>query len=302
MVAADPSGSLRVDVRCADYWATPDRGLLVTVDGVPTTPAGTNGATISGFALDEAGNVSGPYSVWTPTDVGFDVAPGPHRVAVDAPGCASLVSDARSPLPPPRFSRDGCRSMTRGSRVPSARPIRSASRSWMGPRPPVASWNPARHGLRVRRLLDSRWMALDLVRASRAGGRRRPRLRRWLALGHGDVHGAEPGHPRRDHELVHGHRGRCAVRGAGRRTPPVSRRRRRGRQWTRRRCDDPLRHARSSCDARHAARYLRRWVVPPGLGIDHRQAGVQLGRAAAGLLRRPPHGHRRPAWPPPPCW
>ncbi len=88
--AADPAfdpltsgGNLRVDVRCADFWATPDHGLRVSVDGV-AQPARMNGVDTVGY---------GAHSVWEPTDVGFVVAPGHHRLAIAAPGCASSARD-----------------------------------------------------------------------------------------------------------------------------------------------------------------------------------------------------------------
>jgi hypothetical protein len=38
------TGNLRVDVACADYWATPDRGLAVELDSVRVDALRTNGA------------------------------------------------------------------------------------------------------------------------------------------------------------------------------------------------------------------------------------------------------------------
>ena len=84
--AFDPvtsGGNLRVDVRCADFWATPEHGLRVSLDGV-AQPGRMNGATELAY---------GHYNVWEPTDVGFAVAPGHHRLAIAAPGCATTALD-----------------------------------------------------------------------------------------------------------------------------------------------------------------------------------------------------------------
>ena len=60
-----PDGDLRVDLQCADYWATPSAGLRVTVDGAPADATGTNGRTVTGVGKH------GAYTAWVPTDVGF---------------------------------------------------------------------------------------------------------------------------------------------------------------------------------------------------------------------------------------
>lgn len=85
------TGNLRVDVACADYAATPERGLAITLDGTPIEALRTNGAT--GIAWSE----NGPYSVWEPTDIGFLVEPGRHRVTIAAPGCAPTMLDVDAP-------------------------------------------------------------------------------------------------------------------------------------------------------------------------------------------------------------
>lgn len=90
---AEPSGNLRVDVHCADYWATPERGLAVTIDGRPERASATNGTTLAAVAIDANGLASGPYTTWEPTDVGFEVTPGAHRLTVEAPGCRSVERD-----------------------------------------------------------------------------------------------------------------------------------------------------------------------------------------------------------------
>lgn len=91
VAAADPGGDLRVDVRCADTWATPETGLTVLVDGVPTPALGENG--LSGFELAVYHHIATPIWTWNPTDIGFPAGPGPHRVAIQAPGCALLTQD-----------------------------------------------------------------------------------------------------------------------------------------------------------------------------------------------------------------
>ena len=53
-----PDGNLRVDLRCADYWATPANGLQVSVDGVAPPTTGTNGANV---LVD---GKHGPYEMW----------------------------------------------------------------------------------------------------------------------------------------------------------------------------------------------------------------------------------------------
>jgi hypothetical protein len=99
VASADPGGDVRVDVRCADEWATPDRGLTVTVDGVSYPALGTNG--YSDVALLVYHHVATPYLTWTPTDIGFQAPPGPHRIGVGAPGCAALEQDVTvSPFQP----------------------------------------------------------------------------------------------------------------------------------------------------------------------------------------------------------
>jgi len=91
IAAADPGGNLRVNVKCADYWATPDTGLAVTIDGRAYPALGTNG--ISGFDLEVYHHVPAPLWSWTPTDVGYLVPPGVHRVSITAPGCSALEQD-----------------------------------------------------------------------------------------------------------------------------------------------------------------------------------------------------------------
>ena len=74
--------NLYVDVGCADFWANPEHGLQVTVDGVVQEPRGENGVPVIGFTT------SGPYSDWVPTDISYYVPPGTHDIGIDAPGCA----------------------------------------------------------------------------------------------------------------------------------------------------------------------------------------------------------------------
>ena len=87
--------TLRVDVSCADYWATPERGLRVLVDGVALPAQEENGTTVSGYTED------GSYSQWVPTDIGFAVEPGVHHVSIEAPGCAPAAGELTiAPLVP----------------------------------------------------------------------------------------------------------------------------------------------------------------------------------------------------------
>ena len=65
VASAHPGGNLRFDIKCADYLATPDTGLAVTIDG---------------------------YSYPVLGD-GYLVPPGRHRIAVAAPGCSPLERD-----------------------------------------------------------------------------------------------------------------------------------------------------------------------------------------------------------------
>ena len=87
--------TLRVDVSCADYWATPERGLRVIVDGVARPAQEENGAYATGYTQD------GSYTQWVPTDIGFAVEPGVHHVSIEAPGCAPSVGELTlAPLGP----------------------------------------------------------------------------------------------------------------------------------------------------------------------------------------------------------
>jgi len=77
--------NLRVDVNCADFWATPDSGLDVRIDGAEAPGGEVNSALA--IAYTKHGN---PYLTTVPTDVGFSVAPGTHHLSIGAPGCAPL--------------------------------------------------------------------------------------------------------------------------------------------------------------------------------------------------------------------
>jgi hypothetical protein len=99
VAAAYPGGALRIDVTCADYWATPERGLTVAVDGVSYPALGENG--MSGFELAVYHHIATPIWTWTPTDIGYSAAVGPHHISVAAPGCAPLDADVTiGPLRP----------------------------------------------------------------------------------------------------------------------------------------------------------------------------------------------------------
>ena len=123
-----------MDVRCADYWATSGswtarhgrwcthyfRGHQRSDDQrLRARRGGKRLGTVLGVDADRC---------WLRRGAGATSC-GRGRARMRFAG----ERRSRSPLPPPRLSRDGCRSMTRGSRVPSARPIRSASRSVDGP-------------------------------------------------------------------------------------------------------------------------------------------------------------------------
>ncbi len=81
-------GNLRVDIHCAESFATPDRGLRVTVDDAPLEPLHING--YASTAYDENGV---PYSTWSDTDVGYVAPPGVHRVRLSVPGCVDDVRE-----------------------------------------------------------------------------------------------------------------------------------------------------------------------------------------------------------------
>jgi hypothetical protein len=89
LASADPiipqHDNLYVDVHCADYWANPDRGLNVRVDGAAQDARGVESTPVL------RASKHGAYTEWVPTDISFLVAPGTHEIAIDAPGCASSV-------------------------------------------------------------------------------------------------------------------------------------------------------------------------------------------------------------------
>lgn len=83
--AAD--GTVRVDLRCADYWAQPGIGLTLTVDGAPVSAS-----TVNGVMVTEWGK-HGPAHRFELTDVAYRLAAGAHRLMFAAPGCASATRD-----------------------------------------------------------------------------------------------------------------------------------------------------------------------------------------------------------------
>jgi len=85
LVTRASADNLRLDVSCADYWATPDTGLDVLVDGAELRGGEVNSALAVGYT--KHGN---EYLTLVPTDVGFTLAPGTHHISVGAPGCAPL--------------------------------------------------------------------------------------------------------------------------------------------------------------------------------------------------------------------
>jgi opacity protein-like surface antigen len=87
------TGNMRVAVACADFVATPDTGLAVTLDGAPLPALRTNGA--PSVITNEDGSSS---STWAATDIGYLVEPGKHRVSLAAPGCASTDLEITAPF------------------------------------------------------------------------------------------------------------------------------------------------------------------------------------------------------------
>jgi hypothetical protein len=87
------AGNLRVSVACADFNALPDKGLELTVDGVEAKPLGVN-VTTTHYRKTNFENWSDEMVARdVDTDVGFQVAPGPHHVTVGAPGCERRAID-----------------------------------------------------------------------------------------------------------------------------------------------------------------------------------------------------------------
>jgi hypothetical protein len=80
-----------------DYWATPERGLRVTLDGAIQDARDTFTLPITGYTKH------GPAVSYVPTDIGFAVTPGVHRIEVDAPGCKPLTEDIDVPAFVPLF-------------------------------------------------------------------------------------------------------------------------------------------------------------------------------------------------------
>lgn len=84
IAAADPhTGNLRVAIACAETVATPERGLVVRVDGEPLAPAAINSHVVM---INHRG---GPVPVTVLDDIGYDTSPGVHRVEIGATSCAS---------------------------------------------------------------------------------------------------------------------------------------------------------------------------------------------------------------------
>jgi hypothetical protein len=87
-VAEPAKGNLRVAVACAESVATPERGLVVRVDGEPLEPTAINSHVI--WISHRGGSV--PLNVLD--DIGYDTSPGVHRVEIGATSCASDAFDA----------------------------------------------------------------------------------------------------------------------------------------------------------------------------------------------------------------
>jgi hypothetical protein len=89
IAAADPhTGNLRVAVACAETIATPERGLVVRVDGAPVAPSAINSHVV----------MVSHHGAYVPVleldDIGYDTSPGVHRVEIGATSCASESFDA----------------------------------------------------------------------------------------------------------------------------------------------------------------------------------------------------------------
>jgi hypothetical protein len=86
---ADPhTGNLRVAVACAETIATPERGLVVRVDGEPVEPSAINSHVI--WISHRGGDT--PVTVLD--DIGYLASPGAHRVEIAAADCASTAFEA----------------------------------------------------------------------------------------------------------------------------------------------------------------------------------------------------------------
>jgi hypothetical protein len=84
------AGNLRVAVRCAESFETPERGLRVSLDSDsrPLRPLRTNGETWLG--TDAHGHVT---AGWVTTDVGYLAPLGSHRLRIEAPDCVPEERD-----------------------------------------------------------------------------------------------------------------------------------------------------------------------------------------------------------------
>lgn len=89
----ETAGNLRVSVACADYNATPTKGLELTIDGAIAAPLGVNAVTRTYHQTDLETWHDGIASRTIDTDVGFLVEPGRHHVVVSAPGCERRAVD-----------------------------------------------------------------------------------------------------------------------------------------------------------------------------------------------------------------
>lgn len=76
------SGNVRVAISCADAFLTPDRGLQVTLDGMPLRPGRTNYVTSESTDADNNTVYSSAVS-----DVGFLAPAGRHHLRIDGPDC-----------------------------------------------------------------------------------------------------------------------------------------------------------------------------------------------------------------------
>jgi hypothetical protein len=169
-------GNLRIAVRCAESFETPDRGLRVSLDGSaqPLPAVGTNGA--NWFGTDAHGHLIGG---WVATDVGYVAPAGPHRVRIEAPDCVpeerdvvlsafhpehidGRLSVASPMLEGPAGAPDGLGLVLGGFTAPYPESLRSGV-STMGISPTAYSIDPtSTQGVWLSTSYEHRYFALGL--------------------------------------------------------------------------------------------------------------------------------------------
>jgi hypothetical protein len=175
-------GNLRVAVRCAESFETPEQGLRVSLDGAgPLPPLRVNGEQWLG--TDARGHL---MTGWSATDVGYVAPPGLHRVHVDAPDCIPEDRDvvvsathaervdgrlavARAALDGPVGAPDGFGLVLGGFTAPYPESIRSGVDS-MGMSPTAYSIDPtSAQGVWLASTFERRYFALALDTTLGAG-------------------------------------------------------------------------------------------------------------------------------------